>query len=138
MKKSITVIALLAGAVGVQAQGTINFQTYLSSFNIAIWSPNVGNPGVETQGNSSSDLPAGNTSYTGVPIGGSASGSGFSTAAAYGNGNDFTVGLYAVAGSGQTINLSGTQDLIATATFATQGGTGAVNVVNGADRKSVV
>jgi hypothetical protein len=129
MKKSITLIALLAGAVGVQAQGTVNFQTYLTTWNIAVWSPQVATPTVEVQGNTSTDLPAGTTSYTGVPIGGSASGSG---PTGYGNGANYEVGLYAVAGT-TAPSLAGTTDLLATGHFATSGGTGAANVVNGAN-----
>jgi hypothetical protein len=130
MKKSLTAIALLAGAVGVHAQGTVTFATYQFSWNIAVWSPQVATPTVGQQGNASTDLPVGSTVYTGVPLGGAGATAGTSPTS-YGNGSDYTIGLYAVPGAGQTINLSSTSDLIATALFATTGGTGAANVVNG-------
>ena len=129
MKKYIALFVVLGGNIGVHAQGLIDFQTYLTTFNIAVWSPNVKTPSVETQGNTSTDLPVGNTTYTGVPLGGSSIGSG---PFGYGNGNDYTIGLYAVPGLNGTVSLQGTTDLIATATFATTGGTGAENVINGA------
>jgi hypothetical protein len=130
MKKSLTVIALLAGAFGVHAQGTVTFATYQFLWNIAVWSPQVATPAFEQQGNAYTDIPVGSTVYTGVPLGGAGSTAGTSPWS-YGNGSDYTIGLYAMPGAGQTINLSSTSDLIATAQFATTGGTGAANVING-------
>jgi hypothetical protein len=131
MKKSITLVALLAGAVGGYAQGTVNFQTYLETYNIAVWSPNPASPTVQQTGNSATDLPAGGTAYAGVPLGGAGSTAGTS-ATSYGNGSDYSLSLYAVSGSGETLDLTdGSPDLVTTTHFVTTGGTGAANVING-------
>jgi hypothetical protein len=128
MKKSITVIALLGGAVGLHAQGSVSFNTYQASWNIAVYSPQA--DGSAQFGNTSTDIPAGNTVYTGVPLGGAGASAG-TTATSWGNGSDYTIGLYAVPGASGDISLQGTTDLISTATFATTGGTGQANVING-------
>lgn len=126
-------IALLAGATGLYAQGTVQFATYLANWNIAVWSPQVATPTVETQGNTSSDIPAGSATYTGVPLGGAGASAG-TDSSSYGNGNDYSISLYAASGTGQTLNLAdGSPDLLITSHFATTGGTGAANVVNGPD-----
>lgn len=106
MKKFLTVTAfsLMAGTVSVFAQGSIHFDDYepagvagADDFIITVWSPQGdGSAADQVQGNSSTDLPAGTTVYTGVPIGGSASGSG---PTGWGNGNDYTIALYAAAGA---------------------------------------
>jgi hypothetical protein len=120
MKKTITLVALMAGAVGAYAQGTIAWGDYVSGFTINVWSPQTGSGSTTVvQGNSSTDQPTGNTVYTGVPIGGAATGSG---ASAYGNGNNYTIGLYASTGSGVAVSLAGTP--VATSLFFTSGGTG--------------
>jgi len=108
MKKSLTIIALLAGAASVYSQGQVNFTDYVggsSGFNISIWSPNPASPSVEQTGNTASDSPAGSMHYAGTRIGGtgngtpsSAGGTPGTDAAGYANGDNFTVELYAAAG----------------------------------------
>jgi hypothetical protein len=121
MKKTLTLIALLAGASGVYAQGTVQFSDYVAGFTIDVWSPET----PEVQGNTSTDSPVGSTSYTGSPLGGSATGTGVT---AYGNGTLWTIGLYASTSSSTPVNLT-PADLIATSTFQTTGGTGKANVI---------
>jgi len=120
MKKSLTVVALLAGAVSVYSQGSVLFNDYVqgtSGFAIHIWSPQLGAPGTELTGNSSTpfvangaagdlgDSPVGTqTGYTGVRIGGggTAPTSGptpTTDPAGYANGDNFSVELYAGAGT---------------------------------------
>lgn len=120
MKKTLAIATLLAGAVGAYAQGQLNFADYggavNSTFAITIWSPVTGAaPGAgEVQGNSAAnanpasntpDVPAGTTAYPGATaLGGSATGSG---PTAYGNGNLWSVELYANGGSGALAPVSG-------------------------------
>jgi len=118
MKKFVTTMALLAGAVSVYSQGQVNYTDYnpgaTTGFNIHIWSPNPAAPGVEQTGNSSTafsgsalagDAPAGTmNSYGGVRIGGSGSGAAAqatpgTAASGYANGDNFDVELYAGAGT---------------------------------------
>jgi hypothetical protein len=81
MKKSITgVLTLLAGACAVHAQGTVNFGNYTTAATYIYVSYKA----------------------TGVPLGGSANGptpSLLNYAAEVGNGNDWTVELYAAPGT---------------------------------------
>jgi hypothetical protein len=112
MKKLVTTIVLLAGAASVYSQGQVNYNDYnpgaTTGFNIHVWSPQVGSPGVETTGNSTTpfsssnlggDAPTGssNPGYTGQLIGGG--GSGASSTLSYGNGDSFSIELYAGAGT---------------------------------------
>jgi len=120
MKKIITTVALLAGAVSVYSQGVINYSDYaagVQGFNIHIWSPQLATPSVENYGNSTTlfqanqnsaaqlqgDNPVGsvNPGYTGVLIGGAGTGksSSYTPANMYQNGDNFTVELYAGAGT---------------------------------------
>jgi hypothetical protein len=98
MQKSLTIISLLAGAVGVYAQGQIHFDDYVTTtgdqFEITVWQPQPG--GAQVFGDTSSDAPAGTQTYSGVAIGGSATGSG---PTGYGNGNNYSIELYAAATS---------------------------------------
>jgi hypothetical protein len=117
MKKTLTIISLLAGAVGVYAQGQIDFTDYVGpgagagqEFEITVYAPQVATPSQEMTGNGPSssggvysspsspgDLPGGTqTSYTGQPLGGSATGSG---ATGYGNGGNYTIQLFAAPGA---------------------------------------
>jgi len=125
MKKTLAVATLLAGAASVYAQGQLNFADYggavNATFAITIWSPVTGaTAGAgEVQGNSSGsylatanpssntpDVPAGTTTYPGAtPLGGGSTGSG---PTAFGNGNLWSVELYANGGSGALAPVSGT------------------------------
>jgi hypothetical protein len=125
MKKTLTLIALMAGSVGAYAQGTIIWSDYVSGFTIDVWSPNPSTPTVEESGNTSTDAPAGNSTYKGVPLGGSATGSG---PTAYGNGNAYTIALYASTGSSVAVALT-SADEVASSTFYNSGGTGAGDVI---------
>jgi len=127
MKKSLTIIGLLAGAVGAYAQGTLIVGDYGNNFTIDVFGPQLLTPTVQTTGQSAADQPPGATVYTGQPLGGSATGSG---PTAYGNGALWTVALFAAPGTGNTAGLataeaSGTP--IFTSLFQTSGGTGAAN-----------
>jgi hypothetical protein len=142
MKKSLTIVALLAGAVGAYAQGTINWADYIfPTFSITVWSPqNIPTLAAQQTGNSSFDLPGGSTSYQGVPIGGSTGGEVIG-GIAYGNGANFTVGLYAVGGAGNNAQLLAaelTGAPIATAAFLSAGGIGTGNAgINGNDSAGI-
>jgi hypothetical protein len=125
MKKTITLIALLAGAAGVHAQGTVQFADYVANFTIDVWSPNPAAPTVEQRGNTATDSPVGSTVYGGAPLGGSAAGTG---ATSYGNGNNYSIGLYASTSSASVVTLAN-GELAGTAPFQTSGGTGKANVI---------
>jgi len=125
MKKSFPIlVTLLAGAVGAYAQGQIEWDDYApkvpsDGFEITVWSPNTANPTVQTFGDGPGDVPAGTTTYpNSVPIGGSATGSG---PTGYGNGNNYSIALYAAAGASQP---SSSLTLVpgAQTTFSTQYG----------------
>ena len=82
-------------AVGVYAQGTINFNNrVVGSLVTHIYAPDIVNPSQQFTGNTSSDTPSGTQVYTGVPIGGSSTGTSFA------NGNRFTAQLWALGGTG--------------------------------------
>jgi hypothetical protein len=140
MKKTLTIFALLAGAVGVYAQGEIYFADYTPAtaganqeFEITIWGPQSGDSTVALSGNgpananntfasaaSPGNLPGGTqTGYTGTAIGGASTGSG---PTAYANGNNYSVQLYAAPGAGDAasslVPVTG-----AVSTFYTFGGT---------------
>jgi len=135
MKKTLTIISLLAGAVGLHAQGALNWQSYVSgSFGITIYGVNPTSPTTQLSGQGSLDTPSGSQTYgLAVPLGGTATGAKAITASAAGlptssdvyNGNLYTAGLY-VDTSAAAVNadvLGGTP--IALSTFATSGGKGA-------------
>jgi len=131
MKKTLTLIALMAGAVGGYAQGTVVWADYSGSgattFSITVWSPNPTSPGVQQIGNTSTDgsPSAGTTVYGGVPLGGAATGSG---PTAYGNGNAWTIALYASTSSTTAVALT-TSDEVASSLFVNSGGTGKANIL---------
>jgi len=131
MKKTLTLMTLMAGAVGGYAQGTMVWGDYVgsgsTSFTITIWSPNPASPSIQQTGNTATDASpnAGTTVYGGVPLGGSATGSGVT---AYGNGAAWTIALYASTSSSTAVALT-TADEVASSTFFTTGGTGKMNVI---------
>jgi hypothetical protein len=98
MKKTLILGALLAGALGANAQGTVNFADEITGFTMHIYGPQ--SSGLAVQGNNAvNDNPLGSTAYdAGSGIGGSASGTGL------GNGNNISVELYALAGAGQALS----------------------------------
>jgi hypothetical protein len=143
MKKSTTLLALLAGAVGAYAQGTIIWGDYIGNFGITVYSPQIATPTVEQMGNTSYDLssqgyngntPGANTVYTGTPLGGSATGTG---PTAYENGNLWTIALYAAPGINNTSGVQAAEAANAysvTSLFNNSGGTGVANAgINGND-----
>ncbi len=116
MKKALEVLTLLAGAVSGYAQGQVYFGDYLKTdFQITVWSPQAYRTagfGTEITGNSpavfdtaaggSPDIPSGTqTLYTGVPLGGSATGA--VSQWDYANGNLWSVQLYAGPGVGDGV-----------------------------------
>jgi len=132
MKKTLTIIALLAGATGVYAQGTVELGDYVPGanpgpFGVTIWSPQVATPTVETQGQAALDLVPGSTVYTGQPLGGAATGSG---PTAYGNGSLWTLAIFAAPGVGNAAGITAAEAAgtpVFTSLFFTSGGVGAGN-----------
>jgi hypothetical protein len=108
MKKALTVVSLLAGAVTAYSQGQVYIGDYFNTdFQVTVWSPQL--DGSSINGNSSAnfgngtttggDIPAGTQNgYTGTPLGGSATGA--SAPTDYANGNLWSVELYAAPGAG--------------------------------------
>jgi len=97
MKKTLILGALLAGAIGANAQGTINFADQLTGFTMHIYGPQAS--GLEVQGNAANDVPAGSTVYdAGSMIGGAATGAGLA------NGFNLSVELYGAAGAGDALS----------------------------------
>jgi hypothetical protein len=131
MKKTLTLITLMAGAVGGYAQGTLAWGDYIGSgtsqFTITVWSPNPSAPTVQQIGNSSTDASPtpGSTVYGGAPLGGAATGTG---ATAYGNGNAYTIALYASTSSSTAVTPT-TADEVVSSTFENMGGTGKSNIL---------
>jgi len=128
MKKSITTIALLAGAMGVYAQGTIILSDYGNGVGtIDIFAPQLATPSVQTYGQSAVDSPTGTTVYTGAPLGG---GTGAVSSTDTANGSLWTVAFYAAPGVGNTTGLAAAEAAgtpVATSLFQTSGGTGLAN-----------
>ena len=101
MKKTLVMAAILAGAVGAYAQGTLNWNAQ-NNWLISVYSPQIATPSVVQTGNSAQDVPPGSTVYTGGWIGGDASpGTGVGPTPANGPGGfnyqtaaNFTFGLY--------------------------------------------
>jgi hypothetical protein len=127
MKKSLTVFTLLAGAVGIYAQGSIHFDDYVNNpgdvYTISIWSPQVATPTVQLSGDGPSDFPAGTqTGYTGTLLGGS--GTGAVSPSDYANGNLWSIALYAAPGASQPLSaltaVPGAQATLSTAGYAGQ------------------
>jgi hypothetical protein len=125
MKKSLPIVViLLAGAVGVHAQGTIEWDDYApkvpgDGFQITVWEPQ--GPIGQVYGNGAADVPAGTQTYTGVAIGGGNVGSG---PTGYGNGNDYSIALYYGVGANAT-TLSPVPNAVTT--FDTSGGANPAN-----------
>src|SRR5208282_1617744 len=126
MKKTLTIISLLAGAVAVHAQGQISWQCYVGG----VWSPSIWSvgsaPTVQTVGNTGADLPSGGTTYAGsVLLGGLATGAGATGAGLY-NGNNWEVGLYLDTSTAAVRNdvLTGAAAPVATSLLITSGGSG--------------
>jgi hypothetical protein len=71
MKKSLILVSLLAGTMGVYAQGTLDWNSQ-GNWLISIYSPDVTTPNVIFTGDSPQDVPQGSTTYTGGFIGGTA------------------------------------------------------------------
>jgi hypothetical protein len=82
---------------------------------------------VEQIGNAATDASpnSGTTVYNGEPLGGSVTGSG---PTAYGNGNAWTIALYASTSSSTAVALT-TADEVASSTFLNYGGTGTANIL---------
>jgi len=128
MKKTIVILSLLAGATGGFAQ-SISLGDYTGGqypFGITVWSPQ-NNAQVQQMGQSAVDLVSGSTVYQGVPIGGAATGSG---PTAYGNGNAFTLAIYAAPGVGNAAGVAAAEagnTPVFTSLFESTGGTGVGN-----------
>lgn len=113
MKRTFVVLTLAVGFVKGYSQGLVYMGDYGNTdFQITIWSPQIANPSVSLQGNSStaftasitgtSDLPPGTQDgYTGTPLGGSATGPVAPTD--YTNAALWSVQLYAAPGVNQPV-----------------------------------
>jgi hypothetical protein len=102
MKKTLVIAGLLSGAMGVYAQGTLNWNSQ-SDWLISVYSPSTGSPNLVQSGNSPQDVPAGTTDYTGGWIGGGATSPGTGVGGTpssgpggynYQNAASFEAGLY--------------------------------------------
>jgi hypothetical protein len=142
MKKSITMIALLAGAVGVYAQGTIELGDYIPlTFTIDVFSPQTSGPYPQMTGNTSLDYPAGTVEigpginqYQGVPLGGADVST--TSEGVYGNGNLWSLAIYAAPGINNTTGLvaaESTGQPVAVSLFQTTGGIGIANAGTAGD-----
>jgi len=143
MKKSITIFGLLAGAMGVYAQGSVELGDYIPVsfyFGITIWSPQ-NDVTQQLMGQNVLDLVPGTigigggpTTYQGQPLGGASTGSG---PTAYGNGNLWTLAIYAAPGVGNAAGIAKAEannSPVFTSLFFTSGGTGTANAgVNNSD-----
>jgi len=107
MKKSLIITALLVGATGAYAQGTVNFGPKVTgSYTMHIYGPQPGSLHTEVIGNGSTDLPSGTTVYAaGTGIGGTGAGTGLA------NGLDFTVELYGAPGNAVSGGFAGLSPL---------------------------
>jgi len=125
MKKSLTIVTLLAGAVGAYSQGLVQWEAYSAGggstlpVSVEVYAPSPSAPGTQVYGNGANDVPAGTQTYTGALIGGS--GTGATSPTDYANGNLWSVQLYGNGGSGDAAST-----LVAvpgaTETFATSAG----------------
>jgi len=97
MKKTLIMGAILAGAIGAFAQGTVTWSDGSASYTTHIYGPQAS--GVQVTGNAANDIPAGTTVYdAGSVLGGAATGTGL------GNGNNISVQLYGLAGTGDSLS----------------------------------
>ena len=72
MKKTLVAVGILAGTVGVYAQGQLDWVDPQRGFAIAIISPDLVNSSQEYTGNTIWDTRSAGTTYTGGWIGGTA------------------------------------------------------------------
>jgi hypothetical protein len=128
MKKTLTIMALMAGATAGYSQGVLAWGDYIESFTFDVFAPQTATPTVQQYGNSSVDSPVGSTVYTGAPLGGANNST--TSEGIYGNGNLWTIALFAVAGSGNNAGIAaaeGANTPITTSLFQTSGGIGLAN-----------
>jgi hypothetical protein len=137
MKKTILAVGVLAGAVGANAQGTIDWRDFQNGFSVSILSPNIDNPFIEETGNTQYDIPAGNATYTGGWIGNTDGSPGPGVGATpasgdlginYQNATGFTMGLYLDTSLPALTADIRTGSPLATATFLSGGNAGLYNV----------
>jgi hypothetical protein len=147
MKKSITILTLLAGAVGAYAQGTINWADYYGTFGITVYSSSTGvSTAAQITGNSTYDLSqqAGGdtfaeptTAYGGTLVALGGANTGATSPTDTGNGNLWTIALYAAPGVNNLSGLSAAETSVSpvgTSLFSTSGGVGTANAgLNGND-----
>jgi hypothetical protein len=118
MKKSLILVSLLVGTMGVYAQGTLDWNSQ-NNWLISIYSPSTATPSVIQTGDSPLDVPAGSATYSGGFIGGTASSPGAGVGGTpssgpggynYQTAGNFEVGLYVdtSAGAVQTDITTGT------------------------------
>jgi hypothetical protein len=126
MKKTLLVVGLLAGAIGVYAQGTLNWNSQ-GNWLISVYAPDPANSGTQFTGDSSLDVPPGTTTYNGGFIGGNstvqATGPGGvgATSANQGGYNYQTAGNFEVGLYGDTTLGSLTTDITGGTPVATTG-----------------
>jgi len=119
------------GALGAYAQGTIAFADNSAStggaLQIQVYAPQTATPGVETTGNSATDIPSGSTVYTGGQIGGNSTATG---SAGYGNGANFSAELFGASGSGLAFSALSALPQYSSTFFTVAGGAGLFKAVN--------
>ena len=124
MKKTLTIVSLLAGAaISVHAQGQIQWQSDSGGWQIYIYAANYG-PAQATQIVGQPAALGGSTVYSSPGLGGDVTGSGSGAAGVY-NGNSYSAGLYVASSTAalQTALNSGAP--LQTAAFDTISGDGA-------------
>jgi uncharacterized protein (TIGR03382 family) len=128
MKKTLTIVSLLAGAaVSVHAAGEIQWNSAVSGWEIYVYGVNYsGTPAeqaTEVTGDTQWSTPSGSTVFGGPALGGTATGSGTGMAGVY-NGNNYMAGLYVGSSTAAVAAaLTGGTPLV-TANFVTTGGAG--------------
>jgi hypothetical protein len=125
MKKTLTIVSLLAGAaISVHAQGTIQWNSSVTGWEIYIYGYNPSTPSAPVVvGQGSYGTPSGGTTFAGVALGGVNTGSGTGTAAEY-NGDNYTVGIYVGSSPTAVGNALSTGSPLATAHIVDSGGAG--------------
>jgi hypothetical protein len=130
MKKTLTIVSLLAGAaVSVHAQGggQIQWNSAVTGWQIYVYGVNYsGTPAeqaTEVIGDTEHTTPSGSTVFGGVALGGTVTGSGTGLAGVY-NGNNYMAGLYVGSSTDAVAAALTSGTPLATANFVTTGGAG--------------
>jgi hypothetical protein len=125
MKKTLTIVSLLAGAaIAAHAQGEIQWQSAASGWQIFVYGYNPAQPSAAVVvGQGSYGTPSGGTTFAGAALGGVATGSGTGTAAEY-NGLNYTMGLYVGSSTAAVATALSSGAPVQTVNFIDSGGVG--------------